>query len=82
MCKVKKRSLIGSTVAALLCLEAIVVFLLYACPQWVATNMGIGPFDGPRILTVCSMLAATLLLIGWLIDKAFDYSGKSGLYFE
>ncbi|EOL9024277.1 ImcF-related family protein [Cronobacter sakazakii] len=82
MFKVKKRSLIGSTVAALLCLEAIVVFLLYACPQWVATNMGIGPFDGPRILTVCSMLAATLLLIGWLIDKAFGYSGKSGLYFE
>ncbi|WP_105653042.1 ImcF-related family protein [Cronobacter malonaticus] len=82
MSKVKKISIISATLAVLLCLEAIVVFLLYFCPQWVAKNIGIGPFDGPRILTVCSMIAAVLFLIGWLIDKAFDYSGKSGLYFE
>ncbi|ELY6247617.1 type VI secretion protein VasK [Cronobacter universalis] len=80
MSKVKKISLIGATVAALIFLEAIVAFLLYFCPQWVARNIGVGPFDGARILTICSILAAAMFLIGWLIDKAFDHSGRSGLY--
>ncbi|MDK1184813.1 ImcF-related family protein [Cronobacter turicensis] len=82
MSKVKKKSLIGATVAALFFLEVLVAFLLYACPQWVARNIGLGPFDGPRILTVCSVLAFFMLLMGWLIDKAFEYAGKSGLYLE
>ncbi|ALB66618.1 ImcF-related family protein [Cronobacter dublinensis] len=82
MSKVKKGSLIGATVAALLFLEAIVAFLLYACPQWVASHTGAGPFDGPRILTVCSLLAFVMILMGWLIDKAFEYAGRAGLRLE
>ncbi|EOW6677754.1 hypothetical protein ACOZZ4_004031 [Cronobacter dublinensis] len=82
MSKVKKGSLIGATVAALLFLEAVVAFLLYACPQWVASHTGAGPFDGPRILTVCSLLAFVMILMGWLIDKAFEYAGRAGLRLE
>ncbi len=63
-------------------LTAIVAFLFYAFPENVASATGFGPYDGQRILTFCAILVATILLLGWLIEKAFDHAGKSGLYFQ
>lgn len=57
-------------------------FLFYAFPENVASGTGFGPYDGQRILTFCAILVAALFLLGWLIEKAFDHAGKSGLYFQ
>ncbi len=82
MSKVKVKTLIGATVAILFFLTAIVAFLLYAFPEKVASAIGLGPYDGQRILTFCAAMVAVLFLVGWLVEKAFDFAGKSGLYFH
>ncbi|VTN96469.1 ImcF domain-containing protein [Klebsiella pneumoniae] len=82
MTKVKVKTLIGSVVTVAFFLTAIVAFLFYAFPENVASATGFGPYDGQRILTFCAILVATILLLGWLIEKAFDHAGKSGLYFQ
>ncbi|MEJ5115687.1 ImcF-related family protein [Erwinia billingiae] len=82
MSKVKVKTLIGATVAVLFFLTAIVAFLLYAFPEKVASAIGLGPYDGQRILTCCAAMVAVLFLVGWLVEKAFDFAGKSGLYFH
>ncbi|WP_336666947.1 ImcF-related family protein [Enterobacter mori] len=82
MSKVKVKTLIGSVVTVAFFLTAIVAFLFYAFPESVASATGFGPYDGQRILTFCAMLVAALFLLGWLTEKAFDFAGKSGLYFH
>lgn len=82
MSKVKVKTLIGSVVTVAFFLTAIVAFLFYAFPENVASATGFGPYDGQRILTFCAILVAAILLLGWLIEKAFDHAGKSGLYFQ
>lgn len=82
MSKVKVKTLIGSVVTVAFFLTAIVAFLFYAFPENVASATGFGPYDGQRILTFCAMLVAALFLLGWLTEKAFDFAGKSGLYFH
>lgn len=82
MSKVKIKTLIGSVVTVAFFLTVIVAFLLYAFPENVASATGFGPYDGQRILTFCAILVATLFLLGWLTEKAFDFAGKSGLYFQ
>jgi type VI secretion system protein ImpL len=82
MSKVKVKTLIGSVVTVAFFLTAIVAFLFYAFPENVASVTGFGPYDGQRILTFCAILVAAILLLGWLIEKAFDHAGKSGLYFQ
>lgn len=82
MSKVKVKTLIGSVVTVIFFLTAIVAFLFYAFPKNVASSVGLGPYDGQRILSFCAVLVAVLLFIGWLVEKAFDYAGKSGLYFH
>ncbi|WP_061709051.1 ImcF-related family protein [Pseudenterobacter timonensis] len=80
MSKVKIKTLIGSVVTVIFFLTVIVAFLLYAFPENVASSTGLGPYDGQRILTFCAVLVAALLLLGWLVERAFDFAGKSGLY--
>lgn len=82
MSKVKVKTLIGSVVTVAFFLTAIVAFLFYAFPENVASATGFGPYDGQRILTFCAILVAALFLLGWLTEKAFDFAGKSGLYFH
>lgn len=82
MAQVKVKTLIGSVVTVAFFLTVIVAFLLYAFPENVASATGFGPYGGQRILTFCAILVATLFLLGWLTEKAFDFAGKSGLYFQ
>lgn len=82
MSKVKVKTLIGSVVTVAFFLTVIVAFLFYAFPEKVASATGFGPYDGQRILTFCAILVAALFLLGWLTEKAFDFAGKSGLYFH
>lgn len=82
MSKVKVKTLIGSVVTVAFFLTVIVAFLFYAFPENVALVTGFGPYDGQRILTFSAILVAAMLLFGWLIEKAFDFAGKSGLYFH
>ncbi|EEA5033582.1 type VI secretion protein VasK, partial [Salmonella enterica] len=82
MAKVKVKTLIGSVVTVAFFLTVIVAFLFYAFPENVASATGFGPYDGQRILTFCAILVAALFLLGWLTEKAFDFAGKSGLYFH
>ncbi|HBM7664763.1 TPA: type VI secretion protein VasK [Enterobacter cloacae subsp. cloacae] len=82
MSKVKVKTLIGSVVTVAFFLTVIVAFLFYAFPENVASATGFGPYDGQRILTFCTILVAAMLLLGWLTEKAFDFAGKSGLYFH
>lgn len=80
MSKVKVKTLIGSAVTVVFFLTAIVAFLFFAFPEKVASSIGFGPYDGQRILSFCAVIVAVLFLLGWLVEKAFDYAGKSGLY--
>lgn len=82
MSKVKVKTLIGSVVTVAFFLTAIVAFLFYAFPENVAAATGFGPYDGQRILTFCAIMVAAMFLLGWLTEKAFDFAGKSGLYFQ
>ncbi|KJM56110.1 type VI secretion protein VasK [Pluralibacter gergoviae] len=82
MSKVKVKTLIGSVVMVAFFLTVIVAFLLYAFPEKVASATGIGPYGGQRILAFCAILVAVMFLLGWLIEKFFDFAGKSGLYFH
>lgn len=82
MSKVKVKTLIGSVVTVAFFLAAIVAFLFYAFPENVASATGFGPYDGQRILTFCAIMVAAMFLLGWLTEKAFDFAGKSGLYFQ
>lgn len=82
MSKVKVKTLIGSVVTVAFFLTVIVAFLLYAFPEKVTSATGFGPYDGQRILTFCAILIASMFLLGWLTEKAFDVAGKSGLYFH
>ncbi len=82
MSKVKVKTLIGSVVAVIFFLTVIIAFLFYAFPENVASFTGLGPYDGQRILLFCSLLVALLLFVGWLVERAFDYAGKSGLYLQ
>ncbi|EMJ8508577.1 ImcF-related family protein [Enterobacter hormaechei] len=82
MSKVKVKTLIGSVVTVAFFLTVIVAFLFYAFPENVASATGFGPYDGQRILTFCTILVAAMFLLGWLTEKAFDFAGKSGLYFH
>ena len=82
MSKVKVKTLIGSVVTVSFFLTVIVAFLFYAFPENVASATGFGPYDGQRILTFCTILVAAMFLLGWLTEKAFDFAGKSGLYFH
>ena len=82
MAKVKVKTLIGSVVTVAFFLTVIVAFLFYAFPENVASATGFGPYGSQRILTFCAILVATLFLLGWLTEKAFDFAGKSGLYFQ
>lgn len=80
MSKVKVKTLIGSVVIVAFFLTTIVAFLFYAFPEKVVSTTGFGPYDGQRILAFCAVLVATLFLLGWLVEKAFDFAGKSGMY--
>ncbi|WP_312344775.1 ImcF-related family protein [Leclercia sp.] len=82
MSKIKVKTLIGSIVTVAFFLTVIVAFLFYAFPESVASATGFGPYDDRRILTFCAILVAALFLLGWLTEKAFDFAGKSGLYFH
>jgi len=82
MSKIKVKTLIGAVVTVIFFLTVIVAFLLYAFPENVVSATGVGPYDGQRILLFCAVIAATLFLLGWLVEKAFDFAGKSGLYFQ
>ncbi|HGL6421669.1 TPA: ImcF-related family protein [Klebsiella quasipneumoniae] len=82
MSKVKVKTLIGSVVTVAFFLTVIVAFLFYALSESVASATGFGPYDGQRILTFCAIMVAAMFLLGWLTEKAFDFAGKSGLYFQ
>lgn len=82
MSKVKVKTLIGSVVTVAFFLTAIVAFLFYAFPENVASATGFGPYDSQQILTFCAIMVAAMFLLGWLTEKAFDFAGKSGLYFQ
>ncbi|MCW5004382.1 type VI secretion protein VasK [Enterobacter roggenkampii] len=82
MSKVKVKTLIGSVVTVAFFLTVIVAFLFYAFPESVASATGFGPYNGQRLLTLCAIMVAAILLLGWLTEKAFDFAGKSGLYFH
>ncbi|MDJ4924494.1 hypothetical protein LEJ48_21625 [Salmonella enterica] len=78
MSKVKIKTLIGSVVTVAFFLTVIVAFLFYAFPENVALATGFGPYDDQRILTFCAILVAALFLLGWLIEKSFDFAGTGG----
>lgn len=75
----KIKTLIGAIVAVLLFLTAIISFLFLSLPEKMADWTGIGPLDHSRLLTVCSFIAAALILLGWFVEKIFDRVGKSGV---
>ncbi|WP_168395476.1 ImcF-related family protein [Erwinia amylovora] len=82
MSKVKVKTLIGSVVTVAFFLTVIVGFVFYAFPANVASLTGVGPYDGLRIFAFCAALVAALILLGWLVEKVFDFAGQSGLYFH
>lgn len=82
MSKVKVKTLIGSVVTVAFFLTAIVGFLFYTFPEKVTLVTGFGPYDGLRIFAFCAVLVTTLILLGWIVEKVFDFAGKSGLYFH
>lgn len=82
MSKVKVKTLMGATTIVLIFLIIIVAFLFYAFPESVASSLGLGPYEGDRILTVSCLVAVFVLLLGWIIEKLFTISGKSGLYVQ
>lgn len=75
----KIKTLIGAIVAVLVFLTAVISFLFLALPEKMAQWTGIGPLDHGRLLTLCLSVATVLILLGWLIEKAFDRAGKSGV---
>ncbi|CNK88719.1 ImcF domain-containing protein [Yersinia enterocolitica] len=82
MSKVKVKTLIGSVVTVAFFLTAIVGFLFYTFPEKVTLVTGFGPYEGLRIIAFCAVLVTTLILLGWIVEKVFDFAGKSGLYFH
>ncbi|WP_314138390.1 ImcF-related family protein [Buttiauxella noackiae] len=75
----KIKTLIGVVVAALIFLTAILGFLLSTFPEKLASWTGMGPMDPSRILTFCLSIAVVFISLGWLVEKAFDRAGKSGV---
>lgn len=82
MLKIKVKTLIGVSVAALLFLTVLVAFLFFAFPQKMASATGLGPLGHDRILTLCALTAVIWLGIGWGIEKLFDLSGRAGCRLE
>ncbi|HEM8137530.1 TPA: type VI secretion protein VasK [Providencia rettgeri] len=82
MSKVKVKTVMGATAVVLIFLVIIVAFLFYAFPESMASSLGLGPYEGDRILTVSCLVAIFVLLLGWITEKLFDISGKSGLYVQ
>ncbi|UNH39820.1 ImcF-related family protein [Moellerella wisconsensis] len=82
MSKVKVKTVMGATAVVLIFLIIIVAFLFYAFPESMASSLGLGPYEGDRILTVSCLVAIFVLLLGWITEKLFDISGKSGLYVQ
>ena len=82
MSKVKVSTLMGATAVVLIFLVIMVAFLFYAFPEPMASSLGLGPYEGDRILTVSCLVAVFVLLLGWVTEKLFDISGKSGLYVQ
>ncbi|EMA4781680.1 type VI secretion protein VasK [Providencia rettgeri] len=82
MSKVKVKTLMGATAVVLIFLIIIVAFLFYAFPESMASSLGLGPYEGDRILTVSCLVAVFVLLLGWITEKLFTLSGKSGLYVQ
>ncbi|MEN5017999.1 ImcF-related family protein [Erwinia sp. Eh17-17] len=75
----KIKTLIGAIVAVLVFLTAGISFLFLTLPEKMAQWTGIGPLDHGRLLTLCLSVATVLILLGWLIEKAFERAGKSGV---
>ncbi|MBS3826070.1 ImcF-related family protein [Proteus mirabilis] len=82
MSKVKVKTVMGATAVVLIFLVIMVAFLFYAFPESMASSLGLGPYQGDRILTVSCLVAIFVLLLGWVTEKLFDISGKSGLYVQ
>ncbi|MGL5954647.1 MAG: ImcF-related family protein, partial [Providencia rustigianii] len=82
MSKVKVKTVMGATAVVLIFLVIIVAFLFYAFPESMASSLGLGPYESDRILTVSCLVALFVLLLGWITEKLFDVSGKSGLYVQ
>lgn len=82
MSKVKVKTVMGATAVVLIFLVIIVAFLFYAFPESMASSLGLGPYGSDRILTVSCLMAIFVLLLGWIAEKLFDISGKSGLYVQ
>lgn len=80
MSRVKIKTLIGAAVTVAFFLTVIVSFLFYVFPDKVVSVTGFGPYDGQRILACCAVIVAVVFLVGWLVEKGFDFAGKSGLY--
>lgn len=75
----KVKTLVGTAVAVSISLIAILALLLLILPGKMASWTGVGPLDNNRVMICCLSLAAVLILAGWLIEKAFERAGVSGL---
>lgn len=76
--KAKEKSLLGATFLALIFLNAIILFLLTAGSDYMASTFGLGPYTIERVFLVCTATSVIVLLITWGLEKYFFLAGRSG----
>lgn len=74
----KEKSLLGAAFLAVIFLNAIIIFLLTKGSDFLATNLGIGPYPVERVLTICAFTSFFVLFIVWVLEKLFFLSGRKG----
>lgn len=81
MPKIKIKTLIGSTIIILIFSLIILAFLFLTFPQFTATIIG-SSYKREHILILISLVAFIIVLLGWIIEKLFILSGKTGFYIQ
>lgn len=76
--KIKEKSLLGSTLLALIFLNAIIIFLLTSGSDYMASKLGIGPYAIEQVFLVCATTSIIVLLIAWGLEKHFFLTGRNG----
>ena len=76
--KGKEKSLLFPAVFLLIFLTVIIVFLLTAGSDFVASEMGFGPYSPERIVTICAIAGCFILMVVWGIERIFYLAGRRG----
>ncbi|MGV3345348.1 ImcF-related family protein [Enterobacteriaceae bacterium LUAb1] len=76
--KVKTKSLLGPAVLAMIFVSVIIVISLTTGGDFVAANLGLGPYPAERIVTICAIVCVIVLALIWGLEKLFFFSGRKG----